>query len=118
MVSCFIACSFVLLVVKISSSLCNLREREWNFAHVYSILVKAAGYELAALTCYQLAYFSYCVKCRYKVVVERIIDHLGSDCGCSEEVSNLVHLHTQLEKALVLINETYSKMVRFEIFLQ
>jgi hypothetical protein len=116
MVSSFIVNGFVLLVVKISSSLCNLREQEWNFAFVYSISMKAVGYELAALTCYQLVFFSYCVKCRYKVLVERFIEHFrfarrSSSSEKDEDIDNLMFLHSQLEKALELINETFSKMV-------
>lgn len=117
MVSCFIINAIVLLVVKISSSICNLSYHERNAQQYYSIFGNAVGYELASLLCYQLLYFCYCVNCRYKVLIGCFREHFKNTCKIRHRMDDnwleeLVLLHATIAKVIRIVNEVFSGMVK------
>lgn len=117
MLSCFIVNSILPLMVKIVSSLYDLKEHEWSIAHFYYILIDALSFGLTALACYQLVFFSYCVKIRYEFLVNFYKEHFkgikkfDAD-GNDGDRGDLLQLHSLIDKAVRLINCSFTKLVR------
>ena len=119
MLSCFIVNSILPLMVKIVSSLYDLKEHQWSIAHFYYIFIDALSFGPTALACYQLLFFSYCVKIRYEFLVNfykedfkgiKKFDADGND-------GDLLQLHSLIDKAITLINCSFTKLVRFAVLI-
>lgn len=117
MLSCFIVNSILPLMVKIVSFLYDLKEHEWSIAQFCYILIDALSFGLTALACYQLVFFSYCVKIRYEFLVNFYKEHFkgikkfDAD-GNDGDRGDLLQLHSLIDKAVRLINCSFTKLVR------
>jgi hypothetical protein len=118
MASCFIIKGFGVLAVKIFSSVFFLVTVGETVPYIISLIINIAFVEIASVAGYQLAFFAYCVRCRYEAFVELAKRKLTKfqfgeiGCGKLEEniklIEDLAHLHFKLAKALDDINAIFS----------
>ena len=111
MLSCFIVNSILPLMVKIVSSLYDIKNHEWNIAHFSYILIDALSFGLTVLACYQLIFFSYCVKIRYEFLVNFYKEHFEGIKKFDADGRDLLQLHSLIDKVIRLINSSFSKLV-------
>lgn len=114
MVSLILLQGIVLAMAKIFISLYNLDTSEWDVIHFYSVPVNAIMVDIASLTCYQVLFFIYCVKCRFEVVAEWLKMSLREHKSREDlKFQELLFLLSQLDRVMRIANGISSKSVSF-----
>lgn len=114
MVSLILLQGIVLAMAKIFISLYNLDTSEWDVIHFYSVPVNAIMVDIASLTCYQVLFFIYCVKCRFEVVAEWLKMSLREHKFREDlRFQELLFLLSQLDRVMRIANGISSKSVSF-----